>query len=169
VTLKKEKADLKLFTKMLKEWNKSVKKPNYDYLNSQYITFNAQMEKECNELSMRIATRNRSVYQTQKPKNQMDSLAKADLPVGYNPSIKGQIENVSREEIENKKSETDILSRYGKIIRQEKSVMNKLKNVHEINPDTPSSSLNQISDDLKIFLEAMQEEIRMLKNETNKK
>lgn len=167
--LKKEKQDVKDFTKLLKTWSSSIKKPNYDFLNSQFIILTEQMEKESNELSLRIANRNRVVYQTHKPKSTQDSIAKADLPVGYNPTIKGQIENISKAEIENKKSESEILSRYGKIIKQEKTIMAKLKNVHEINLETPYTTLQQIQSDLKVFLSAMQDELVLLKNETKSK
>jgi hypothetical protein len=166
---KKEKEDLKVFLKMSKEWTKGIKKPNFDYLASQFSKLNAQMEKEHSELSLRIANRNRSVSSSSKSMSRSDSLKKADLPVGYNPTIKGQIENFTKEEINKKRTESDILSVYGKVIRTQKAILTKLKNIKEITPETLPSSLNQISEDLNNFQLSMKEELRILKNETGVK
>ncbi len=166
--LKKEEQDGKNFEKQIKEWNKALKKPNIDYLNSLFGKIMETLYKENHELSDRVSDRSRKLMPP-VPKNAADSLALDEKPKAYNPELKDKLPRTTKEEIFQKKVESDYLSKYVTLVRQEKNLLQKLKNVTQFNFDTPTSVYQDISKDLDLFRAYLKAEVALMKVETGKK
>ncbi len=167
--LKKEMEDLKDLDKQVKEWNKAIKQNNPDYLNVVFGKCMKLMEKEHSELSNRVSQRSKQLVPQPSTNKTNSSGTDDDKPQVYNSELKDQIVHVDKKEIMKKKAESDYLSKYITVIRNEKAVMNKLKNVKSFDQQTPSSTYQQISTDLQTFRKEMSDEIELMKKETGKK
>ncbi len=166
--LKKEEQDGKNFDKQIKEWNKAIQKPNIDYLNSLFGKIMATLYKEHNELSNRISDRSRKLVPP-TPKNAADSLALEEKPKAYNPELKEKLPRTTKEEVLQKKVESEYLSKYVVVVRQEKSLLQKLKNVPQFNFETQAAVYQEISKDLEQFRSQIKAEVALMKAETGKK
>ena len=151
---KKEKKDIKAFEKTIKAYEKSISSHNIDLINMHLANLKSVMMKETNELNGRITARTKRT----RPAKQ-----------GYNPSIEGQIINTPKSEILEKRSETEILIKYSKVLNKENQIIRKLGNISEVNSDTPSSSFEEILKDAKEFKELMKSELYNMSFEKGKK
>ena len=164
--IKKEAKDIKEMTKLVKEFSKTAKSDNFDYLNSKLEKLKVRMNDEHQELNARISARTRRI----KPaKITRDSLNEAELPKGYNTNIDGQIVNASKSDIMAKRSETEILLKYSKILSKENAIVRKLKNITELSKDTPSSTIDEIISDSNDFNNSMKDEVALMTKEKGKK
>lgn len=164
--LKKEINDLKAFEKQIKEWQKAIKQNNLDYLNSMFSKTMSLLEKEHNELNNRISERSKQL--SPSPSQAANSGAE-DKPKVYNPELKDQIVHVNKEDVMRKKAEAEYLSKYIVVIRNEKNLITKLKNVKPFDAQTPSATLQEISSDIQAFKKEMNTEISLMEKETGKK
>jgi hypothetical protein len=166
--LKRELHDVKIFNNQIKDWNKAIKQKNADYLNVVFAKTMEMADKEHSELSNRISIRSKELY---PPANPAPAVAPGfeDKPQVYNPELKHQIKHVNKEELLRKKAESDYLNLYVQIIKNEKTIMSKLKNVGTFNGNTPDSVFHEISKDFKSFVKEMEAEISLMKKETGKK
>lgn len=163
---KKEKKDIKAFEKTIKAYEKSISSHNIDLINMHLANLKSVMMKETNELNGRITARTK---RTRPAKQIVDTLNNPELPKGYNPSIEGQIINTTKSEILEKRSETEILIKYSKVLNKENQIIRKLGNISEVNSDTPSSSFEEILKDAKEFKELMKSELYNMSFEKGKK
>jgi len=164
--LKKEAKDIKEFGKLVKDFSKTSKSDNIDYLNSKLEKLKVRMNEEHQELNARISARTRRI----KPaKINRDSLSETELPKGYNTNIGGQIVNANKSEIMEKRSETEILLKYSKVLSKENAIVRKLKNVTELTKDTPSRTIEEIISDSNDFVASMKEELALMTKEKGKK
>ena len=166
--LKKEVEDFKAFSKMVKEWNKGIKKPNPDYLNTLYGRILEKAYKEHNELSSRVSERSRQMHGNVKS-NGLDSLNEEEKPKAFNPELKEQPARVSKEEIQQKKIESDYLSSYVKIVKSESSLLHQLKAMKSFTSSTEKGVLENVAGLLNDFQAKMQLELDLIKLETSKK
>ncbi len=164
--LKKEINDLKAFEKQIKEWQQGIKQNNLDYLNSMFSKTMSLLEKEHNELNNRISERSKQL--SPAPSQAANSGAE-DKPKVYNPELKDQIVHVNKEDVMRKKAEAEYLSKYIVVIRNEKNLITKLKNVKPFDAQTPSATLQEISSDIQAFKKEMNTEISLMEKETGKK
>lgn len=164
--LKKEINDLKAFEKQIKEWQKAIKQNNLDYLNSMFSKTMSLLEKEHNELNNRISERSK---QLSPAPSQAAKSGAEDKPKVYNPELKDQIVHVNKEDVMRKKAEAEYLSKYIVVIRNEKNLITKLKNVKPFDAQTPSATLQEISSDIQSFKKEMNTEISLMEKETGKK
>ena len=166
--LKKEMKDVKSFEKQFKVWQKAIKQNNVDYLNSVFTKTLSLMEKEHNELSNRISERSKQLAQTNTQSNPSNS-ADEDKPKVYNSELKDQIVHVNKQDIMRKKAESEYLSKYVVVIRNEKTIITKLKNVKTFDGQTPATTFKEISSDVEAFKKEMRTEITLMEKETGKK
>lgn len=164
--LKKETNDLKSFEKQIKEWQKAIKQNNLDYLNSVFSKTMNLLEKEHNELNNRISERSK---QLSPSPSQATNSGADDKPKVYNPELKDQIVHVNKEDVMRKKAEAEYLSKYIVVIRNEKNLITKLKNVKPFDAQTPSATFQEISSDIQAFKKEMNTEITLMEKETGKK
>ena len=162
--LKKEITDIKSVDKQFKEWQKAIKQNNVDYLNSVFSKTMNLLEKEHNELSNRISIRSKELVHSDTPTSNSE-----DKPKVYNSELKDQIIHVNKQDIMRKKAESEYLSKYINVIRNEKTLITKLKNVKTFDGQTPASSYQEISNDVQAFKKEMDTEIVLMRNETGKK
>lgn len=162
---KKEVKDLKEFDKVFKSFKKSISSSNIDLKNAALESLKSQMKKEYDELNTRITARAKKFSPLKKP---LDSIAQNDLPKGYNPSIKGQIQSVDKNALIDGKSETEILIRYSKILNKENRLIKQLSMMEEINDTTPITSINEILNNGNDFKSLMKDELNLLSKEKGK-
>lgn len=165
---KKEQKDLKNFEKQIKEWKSAVKKSNPDYLNSLMGKLMETLRKEHDEMSDRVSERSKKMLPP-GVKTKQDSAFLADRPKVYNAELADQRPRITKEEIFRKKLESDYLSEYVPVVREEKKILARLKNIDEFNSETPSSVFTDITNDFEQFREQMKIELALLKRETAKK
>jgi len=163
--LKKEMKDLKTLDKQCKEWNKAVKENNPDYINVVFSKTMALLEKEHAELNNRVSIRSKQLYpSTMQTKSAMTE----DKPRVYNPELKDQIVHVNKEEIMRKKAESEYLNNYIDVIRNEKTLITKLKTAKSFDDKTSATTYAEINADLQAFKKEMAAEIALMKKETGK-
>ena len=166
--LKKEMNDVKVLDKHNKEWKEAIKQKNPDYLNSVFSKTMKILEKEHSELSNRVSERSKEMFPG-NPQIKTSSTGAEDKPKVYNSELKDQIVHVNKQDIMRKKAESEYLNKYINVIRNEKTLITKLKNVKTFDDQTPASVYQQISSDLQSFKKEMNEEIGLMKKETGKK
>lgn len=165
---KKELKDIKRYDKQLKQWKSAVKKPNPDYLNSLLAKFMATLDKEHDELSYRISERSKKMLPPGIQKKQ-NSAVLEDKPKVYNAELADQKPRITKEEIFRKKMESDYLSEYIPVVREQKRIQVKLKKIAEFSAETPSSVYGEVTKDLEHFKDQMKLELDLMKKETAKK
>lgn len=165
---KKEQKDLKVFEKQIKEWRSALKKPNPDYLNTLMGKLMETLRKEHDEMSDRVSERSKKMLPP-GVKTKQDSALLADKPKVYNAELADQRPRITKEEIFRKKMESDYLSAYVPVVREEKKILAKLKNMDEFNAETTTSVYNEITNDFERFKHQMKIELDLLKKETAKK
>ena len=126
------------------------------------------LEKEHSELSNRVSERSKQMFPGTFP-NKTSSTGTEDKPKVYNSELKDQIVHVNKQDIMRKKAESEYLNKYINVIRNEKTLITKLKNVKTFDGEMPSSVYQQISTDVLSFRKEMNEEIGLMKKETGKK
>ncbi len=162
---KKEVKDLKEFDKVYKSFKKAAESTNIDLKNSTLESLKTQMKKEYDELNARITSRAKKFSPMKKP---LDSIAQNDLPKGYNPTIKGQIQTVDKTALIDGKSETEILIRYSKILNKENRLIKQLSMMEEITESTPNSSISEILNNGADFKSYLKEELNLMNKEKGK-
>lgn len=166
--LKKEMNDVKALDKQFKVWQKAIKQKNIDYLNVVFSNTMKQLEKENSELSNRVSERSKKMIPPDAQKK-ATSTGVEDKPQVYNSELKEQIVHVNKQDIMRKKAEAEYLNKYINVIRNEKTLINKLKNVKTFDGQTPPSTYEQISADIMAFKKEMNREITLMEKETGKK
>ena len=161
--LKGEKLEIKNINKLLKKWQSALKSNNWDYINTTWQGLYSQMLAEANETSTRVGNRQKNISQT---KAQSKSTSEeSDLPKGYNPTIDGQINNMSKNDIERAKTEHNALAPYQNIITKQNSILRRMKNFKEFNSETADSSVDQLRTDVKEFIQLLNDELLLMKKE----
>ncbi len=161
--LKGEKLEIKNINKLLKKWQSALKSNNWDYINTTWQGLYSQMLAEANETSTRVGNRQKNISQT---KAQSKSTSEeSDLPKGYNPTIDGQINNMSKNDIERAKTEHNALAPYQNIITKQNSILRRMKNFKEFNSETAGSSVDQLRSDVKEFIQLLNEELLLMRKE----
>lgn len=164
--IKKEAKDIKEFGKIVKSFKKSSQSDNIDLKNSALEELRVQMKKEYEELNLRITSRAKKASPAKRSK---DTLIREDLPQGYNPTIKGQFENVDKTEILKGKNETEVLMMYSKILNKENRIIRQLEEFAEFDSSTPASTVESILKNASEFKTCLQEEFYLLNKEKLKK
>ncbi|MDQ3140648.1 MAG: hypothetical protein M3Q56_00200 [Bacteroidota bacterium] len=167
--LKKEKKDIKEVTALIKDWKKSIKKNNPNYLSSLLENIKLRFVQENNQTSERIAARNRLLSGKKNTAQNKDSIYQQDFPKVYNPDIPLQVKNTTKEQVQEKRSESEILSTYGAIFKRQKKILIKLANIREIQAETTRASLEEIHRDFIAFLSTMKDELNLMKKESRKR
>ena len=163
---KKESKDIKQFAKVIKQFKKSISSSNIDLKNATLNLLREQMKKEGEELNNRITARAKKFSPAKK---NTDTLITTDLPLGYNPTIKGQIKHVDKNSILEGKSETEILLMYSKILNKENKVIRQLSLMKEITETTPEVSYNEILKNADEFKSYLKDELNLMAKEKGKK
>ncbi|MEO6189170.1 MAG: hypothetical protein ABIO44_01220 [Saprospiraceae bacterium] len=163
---KKESKDIKQFAKIIKEYKKSMGSNNIDLKNATLNLLKEQMKKEADELNNRITARAKKFSPAKK---NTDTLITSDLPVGYNPTIKGQIKRVDKNSILEGKSETEILLKYSRILNKENKVIRQISLMKEITEITPEVSYNEILNNANEFKTYLKDELNLMAKEKGKK
>ncbi|MEP7195519.1 MAG: hypothetical protein ABI851_03310 [Saprospiraceae bacterium] len=163
---KKESKDIKQFSSVIKEFVKANKSTNVDLKNSALESLKLQMKKEYDELNNRITSRAKKFSPSKKSK---DTLIVNDMPKGYNPTIKGQIEHVDKSALLEGRSETEILLLYSRILNKENRIIRQLAMMEEITDVTPPSSFEAIIKNAADFKSAIEEEVKLMAKEKGKK
>jgi len=161
---KKEKLDIAQFDKQLKEWKKAVKKANPDYLNTVYGRIMEAAYREHNELSNRVSGRSRQLIR-QESKSDRDSLS----PKAYNPELRDQPARVTKEEIRQRKAESDYLANYIDLVKRQSALLKNLKSTKPFSADTEARVYANLTTELEAFRNAMKEEWTLMKREVRKR
>ncbi len=156
--LKKEMQDIKNLDKQIKEWNKAIKLNNPDFMNSLFSKILGTIQKEHGELSNRISARSKELIPSANPVSE-------DKPKVYNPELKDQISRVNKADILAKKVESEFLSNYITIVKNEKNIILKLTAVPSFDEDTKSEIYPQLSSDFQAFKTEMKAELEWMKKE----
>ncbi len=164
--IKKEAKDIKEFKKVIKEFKKSITSKNIDLKNSALVDLKSQMKKEYDELNSRITTRAKKVSSF---KRSTDTLISGDIPLGYNPTIKGQIDRVDKSEIFKGKNETEILLLYTKILNKQNRIFRQLDSLEELTLSTPQSTYDAVLQNASDFKSTLTDELKLLSKEKGKK
>lgn len=165
---KKEQKDLKQFAAHRKEINNTIKSGNVDYLNVLLEKSKILVSKEIDESANRISIRSKKMGGHHK---RVDSIQVSDIPKAYNPDLVQQQKpaGVTKEETVKMKTEAEILSKYGKIIREQQQIIISLNKLNTID----AKNLSEISAEwvakLSSFYDLMQQELSIMKRETGKK
>ncbi|MBK9720479.1 MAG: hypothetical protein IPO78_02545 [Saprospiraceae bacterium] len=167
--LKKELKDIKTVDAQFKDWNRAVKQKNPDYLNIVFKKTIKLLEKEHAELNNRISERSKKLLPPASTNPSTNPAAGEDKPKVYNAELKDQVVRVSKEEILQKKAESETLSNYINVIRNEKIILNKLASIKEFDAETKPENYVSVSNEFAAFKIEMLAEIALLKKETGKK
>ncbi|MBK6860018.1 MAG: hypothetical protein IPK91_08030 [Saprospiraceae bacterium] len=160
--LKKEMQDVKNLDKQIKEWNKAIKSNNPDYMNSLFSKTLVSIQKEHSELSNRVSSRSKALMPP-------TTVSSEDQPKVYNPELKDQINRVNKADIMAKKVESEYLSNYITVVKNEKNILTKLASIASFDEDTKPEIYPQIAADFIAFKSEMKAEIELMKKETGKK
>lgn len=160
--LKKEMQDVKNLDKQIKEWNKAIKSNNPDYMNSLFSKTLVSIQKEHSELSNRVSSRSKALMPP-------TTVSSEDQPKVYNPELKDQINRVNKADIMAKKVESEYLSNYITVVKNEKNILTKLASIASFDEDTKPEIYQQIAADFIAFKSEMKAEIELMKKETGKK
>jgi len=160
--LKKEMQDVKNLDKQIKEWNKAIKSNNPDYMNSLFSKTLVSIQKEHSELSNRVSSRSKALMPPA-------TVSSEDQPKVYNPELKDQINRVNKADIMAKKVESEYLSNYIAVVKNEKNILTKLAAIASFDEDTKPEIYPQIAADFNAFKSEMKAEIELMKKETGKK
>lgn len=160
--LKKEMQDIKNLDKLIKDWNKAIKSNNPDYMNSLFSKTLIAIQKEHSELSNRVSSRSKALM----PPAAVNS---EDQPKVYNPELKDQINRINKADIMAKKVESEYLSNYIAVVKNEKNILAKLASIPSSDEDTKAEIYPQIAADFIAFKSEMKAEIELMKKETGKK
>lgn len=160
--LKKEMQDIKNLDKQIKEWNKAIKLNNPDYMNSLFSKTLVSIQKEHSELSNRVSSRSKALMPPA-------AVSSEDQPKVYNPELKDQINRINKADIMAKKVESEYLSNYISVVKNEKNILAKLASIPSFDEDTKAEIYPQIAADFTAFKSEMKAEIELMKKETGKK
>lgn len=164
--VKKEAKDIKEYNKVVKVFKKSISSKNIDLKNSTLSDLKSQMKKEYEELNSRITSRAKKVSTF---KRTSDTLISGDIPQGYNPTIKGQIERVEKSDVLKGKNETEILLLYTKILNKQNRIIRQLDSLEELTITTPNSTYESVLKNAGDFKMTLSEELKLLNKEKGKK
>ncbi len=166
--IKKETKEIKAFQKLIRQFESARK--NIDYQNSILEKVLASMQKETQELNFRIKHRTQQLADHSK-KKQADSIWLEDLPQAYNPELisYNKNQNFNKEETQIKRQESVILSFYGKILRDQQLIIQRMEKINSLQPETMHESYPAVQKDMKSFLANMKEEVNWMRKECYKK
>jgi hypothetical protein len=101
----------------------------------------------------------------------VDSIQVSDIPKAYNPDLVQQQKplGVTKEETVKMKTEAEILSKYGKIIREQQQIILSLNKLNTIDAKNLSEISGEWVAKLASFYDLMQQELSIMKRETGKK
>lgn len=162
--LKKEKKDLTSFSKMIRSLEKSFGGNNFDFMNNNLEKVKKFMDQKNMDLNQKISDRSIKIHPPKVKNKDTD-----DLPKGYNTNIDGQIKNLDKDMVAEKRSETAILMKYSQILNRENAILRKLKNFNEISQDVSKTSLDEILKDSQGFLACMKDAYGIMTREKGKK
>lgn len=168
--IKKEYKGLKSFQKLIKKLESANNEGNIDYQNSILEKLLANMRVENQKLNQRISQRGKKLSGNKK-KQQADSTLKEDLPQAYNPDlVKYQKnENYNKEESQLKKQESGILAQYGKFLREQQQIIQRMEKALPLQLENIKDTYPGLLKDLSSFTSNMQDVIKLMRKEGQKK
>lgn len=168
--IKKEDKGLKSFQKLIKKLESANNEGNIDYQNSILEKLLANMRVENQKLNQRISQRAKKLSGNKK-KQQADSTLKEDLPQAYNPDlVKYQKnENYNKEESQLKKQESGILAQYGKFLREQQQIIQRMEKALPLQLENIKDTYPGLLKDLSSFTSNMQDVIKLMRKEGQKK
>ena len=150
--LKEEKLEMKHFESLLKNWKKATKSKNIDF--------------QSLELSNKIALRNKQVSNLNISHEEVDSLTFIEMPRG---AMFSKIENqITKSEVENRKTESALLSKYTAIISNQQQLLMKLSKIGIITQENNLSKIAEINPITQDFYSTLKQEIDLMATETKK-
>ena len=145
--LKEEKLEMKHFESLLKNWKKAT-------------------SDESLELSNKIALRNKKVSNLNISHEEVDSLTFIEMPRG---AMFSKIENqITKSEVENRKTESALLSKYTAIISNQQQLLMKLSKIGIITQENNLSKIAEINPITQDFYSTLKQEIDLMATETKK-
>jgi hypothetical protein len=164
--LKEEKLEMKHFESLLKNWKKATKSKNIDFQNNALDNLKQSMSDESLELSNKIALRNKKVSNLNISHEEVDSLTFIEMPRG---AMFSKIENqITKSEVENRKTESALLSKYTAIISNQQQLLMKLSKIGIITQENNLSKIAEINPITQEFYSTLKQEIDLMATETKK-